>query len=190
MGEDIISVAFLALFAIIISCIMASFLPTVAVMPTMALIAVCLWVAYDYMLRRREEDRKKQKPKKDDLDKKIRDLTDELEIELVEMNGPVPRNEDDNVRDKEPQAKHKNEFDIKLYNDKVDYKSMFAETGCTGDNRMANRMKYMGMQDRVAQNIRSKWNAEKFRPYVEEELRAGESRDWWDSEADYLDALM
>jgi hypothetical protein len=51
-------------------------------------------------------------------------------------------------------------------------------------------MKYMGLQARMSQDIRARWNAEKFRPYFEEELRDNETRDWWDNEVDYLDNFM
>jgi hypothetical protein len=189
MGEDILSVAFLALFAIIVSCVLITMMPTVAVMPTFALIAVCLWVAYDYMTRKRMELEKQteKKPKKkiDDLDEKITHLTSEMEVEMTPIGDATTHDEPN-----EPSAKHKNEYDIALYTDKLDYKQIFKESGCPGDTKIANRMKYMGVQDKLAANIRTKWNVEKFRPYLEEELRAGEARDWWDTEADYLDELM
>ena len=190
MGGDIISVAFLALFAIIVACVMITMLPTVAIMPMFALIAVCLWVAYDYMIRRRSQmesqcEAKTVEPVIDDLDEKISKLTDELETDMSPIGAETT--EDSSIA---PSAKHKNEFDVALYTDKLDYKQLFKESGCSGDTKLANRMKYMGVQDKLAANLRTKWNAEKFRPYVEEELRAGETRDWWDAEADYLDELM
>ena len=192
MGEDIISVAFLALFAIIVSCIMISMVPTVAVMPMFALIAICLWIAYDYMLRQREVIKKecvKKRNKSSDLDEKIKQLTDELETDMADISevdgaGEVGGEVGCNCG---PKCTCRSNTAI---GPDYDYRRIFKETGCSGDNKLANRMKYMGMQDKIAQNARSKWNVEKFRPYVEEELRAGEARDWWDSEADYLDALM
>jgi hypothetical protein len=48
----------------------------------------------------------------------------------------------------------------------------------------------MGLQAKMSQEIRARWNAEKLRPYFEEELDEQENRDWWDTEADYLDVLM
>lgn len=194
MGEDIISVAFLALFAIIIACVLITMAPTVAIMPLFALIAVCLWVAYDYMINQRKEiektckgrgEKKPRRQESDDLDKKIAELANELDTDMSVISEPTSEDHSD-----EPSAKHKNEYDIALYTDKLDYKQLFKESGCSGDTKIANRMKYMGMQDKIAQDTRARWNVEKFRHYVEEELRAGEARDWWDSEADYLDALM
>ena len=190
MGGDIISVAFLALFAIIVACLMITMLQTIAIMPMFALIAVCLWIAYDYMIRKRAQlenqcEGASKLPKNDDLDEKINKLTDELETDIATIG-------DDTTEDNsaEPAAKHKNEYDIALYTDKLDYKQLFNESGCSGDTKLANRMKYMSVQDKLAANLRTKWNVEKLRPYVEEELRAGEARDWWDAEADYLDDLM
>ena len=50
MGEDILSVIFLALICIVIAGIVHRIAPGQMMVPTFALIAVCLWIAYDYML--------------------------------------------------------------------------------------------------------------------------------------------
>jgi hypothetical protein len=81
-------------------------------------------------------------------------------------------------------------FDIDMYDRELSVQELFKDTGCCGDTRMANRMKYMGLQARMSQDIRARWNAEKFRPYFEEELDDNEHRDWWDNEVEHLDKLM
>lgn len=55
----------------------------------------------------------------------------------------------------------------------------------TGDTLLCNRMKYMGSQPQLSQDIRATWNVRKLQPWVEEELREQEDKIWW--EADFLD---
>jgi hypothetical protein len=53
MGEDILSVIFLALICIIIAGIINKLAPSGMMIPTFALVAVCVWIAYDYILLKR-----------------------------------------------------------------------------------------------------------------------------------------
>jgi hypothetical protein len=189
MGEDILSVIFLALICIVISGIAMSMSPPEMMMPTFALVAVCLWIALDYMLIKRHHAKQAcatATKDQEDIEKQIDRLADELENGESEPE-PVEEVEDDANK---PKAKHKNEFDIAMYDKKLSTEQLYKDSGCAGDTSIANRMKYMGLQARMSQDIRAKWNVEKYRQYVEEELRTGEERDWWENEADYLDALM
>ncbi len=193
MGEDILSVIFLALICIVIAGIVHKLAPSQMMVPTFALIAVCLWIALDYMLMKRHNARRacaNQAQEREDIDEKIKQLTTELNS-ADESDSAPPEGEEQNLEASlKPEAKHKNEFDIDLYDRELSTQELFKDSGCAGDTRIANRMKYMGLQARMSQDIRAKWNAEKFRPYFEEELRDNETRDWWDVESDYLELLM
>ena len=193
MGEDILSVIFLALICIVIAGIVHRIAPGEMMMPTFAVMAVCLWIAYDFMLIQRHKAKHACKHVPDDVESKIKDLTKELNAnektdEIESESKDDVKN--DNKDDLKPEQKHENEFDIAMYDKALSVQELYKDTGCAGDTRIANRMKYMGLQAKLSQDIRARWNAEKFRPYFEEELRDGENRDWWDVDADYLDLLM
>lgn len=194
MGEDILSVIFLALICIVISGIIYRIVPNQMMVPSFALIAVCLWIAYDYMLMSRYKAKKACLQQPDDIDEKIKELSAELnsvEGQSEDQNQVSDQsiNQEPNISLK-PEVKHKNEFDIDLYDKELSIQELYKDMGCTGDTRIANRMKYMGLQARMSQDIRARWNAEKFRPYFEEELRDNETRDWWDNDNEHLDNLM
>lgn len=193
MGEDILSVIFLALICIVIAGIIHRIAPGQMMVPTFALIAVCLWIAYDYMLMSRYKAKKaclNQPAELEEIDKKIQDLANELSSSDEEAIYTDDQEDTNAELSLKPEAKHKNEFDIDMYDRELSIQELYKDTGCSGDTRMANRMKYMGLQAKMSQDIRARWNAEKFRPYFEEELRDNETRDWWDNEVEYLDNLM
>ncbi len=200
MGEDILSVIFLALICIVIAGIVHRLVPADMMVPSFALIAVCLWIAYDYILLSRYKAKQaclKQDSDAENIEGKIRQLSEELgendndDHSQAEEPGNTS-NEQGNTDDSPltPKAQHKNEFDIDLFDKEMSIQELYKESGCAGDTRTANRMKYMGLQARMSQDIRARWNTEKFRPYFEEELRDNETRDWWDNEAEHLDELM
>ncbi len=201
MGEDILSVIFLALVCIVIAGIVNKLAPSGMMIPTFALIAVCLWIAYDYILLQRYKAKQScslHKKNKEELekmeeeqegnintgDRDLQDMIDDLENKYSEEKNKDY--EDLNTS----KAKHKGEFDIDLYNKELSVQELHKDMGCSGDNKLANRMKYMGLQARMSQEIRSRLNRYSLQPYWEEELRANENRDWWDAEQDYLDAYM
>lgn len=64
-------------------------------------------------------------------------------------------------------------------------KAAHVDMGCSGDNQICNRMKYMAKQAQESQNIRAKWNARSLQPFVEAELREHANRTWWHQ--DHLD---
>lgn len=88
------------------------------------------------------------------------------------------------------EKKHKNEFDIDMYDKEYSIQELYTDMGCDGDTKLANRSKYSGMQARMSQDIRTRYNSHKFRPYFEEELDDWENSEWWINEANYLDNLM
>ncbi len=66
-GSDIISVLFLVLVSIIISSLVTNISPTTMIIPTYVLIAVCLWIAFDYMLLKRYRNLVKKNTNMDNL---------------------------------------------------------------------------------------------------------------------------
>jgi type III secretory pathway component EscV len=203
MGEDILSVVFLALIAIVISAIVHQMLPGGLNMPVFVLIAVCLWVMYDYMMLSRYNSKKtclvkQNKRKTDNLEQQISDLTKQLnkptEDDLQERELEIQVEQIDQNRQQEikPEAQHLNEYDIHMYagdfSEKI--KDMHTLMGCTADTRLANRMKYAGMQSQIATENRARWNAEKLRPYFEEEFEEFDNSAWWENDAAFLDKFM
>ena len=191
MGEDILSVIFLVLVCIVISSIAYRLAPGQMQMPTFALIAVCLWIALDFILMKRHKAItacSTQHSTDAEIDDKINKLTNELSIvDTSDINdNTAPKTHIPET----PTAQHKNEFDIALFDKELSIQELYKDMGCSGDTKIANRMKYMGLQDRMAHDIRAKWNVEKLRPYFVEELEENENRDWWETDAAYLDNLM
>lgn len=190
MPDDILSVIFLALICIVIAGIVTHIAPSGLQMPCIALVAVCLWIAYDYILVKRNKAKaachvsKEEKNVDEDVDEQIASLTKELNSTVDEQPGAVQ------TVSQKPEQQHKNEFDILMYDPDASIKELYTDMGCAGDTRIANRMKYAAMQSKVATDIRTRMNANKLRPYFEEELAEQEKRDWWDEESDYLDEYM
>jgi hypothetical protein len=272
MGEDIISIIFLAFIAIVISGIVSNVnLPHMGV-PTFILIAVGLWISYDYILLKRYQAKKQCKSSKkenltdlenrvsaginnsfeyqnlsgdsivkeelytmgdgpldikpldsdlenikspksmlDDIDevtkqelkntkydigKKI--LADSPSLADYNNNLYVPLDSDekpDNLYDvtkslEYSEPKHKNEFDINYYKTDITIQDIHKDMGSTLDNKLSNRMKYMGLQNKISKDTRSRFNRYTIQPYFEEELKENENRDWWNVEQDYLDNYM
>jgi hypothetical protein len=75
MGEDILSVIFLALICIVIAGIIYNIAPGQMMVPSFALIAVCMWIAYDYILIQRHKAKKaclETPAELDDIEQKIK----------------------------------------------------------------------------------------------------------------------
>lgn len=269
MGDDIISIIFLAFIAIVVSGIVTNIhLPHMGV-PTFVLIAVCLWISYDYILLKRYQAKEKcNKSKREnytDLESRINDginksfeyrnldninkenlysmgsdlinLQDELNIvdkvkeldkqdkqqadkQLLSENNDMTQLEKkilddypslanhnnlfvpldseekpDNLYDvtkslEYSEPKHKNEFDINYFKTDITIQDIHKDMGSSLDNKLSNRMKYMGLQNKISKDTRSRFNRYTLQPYFEEELRENENRDWWNVEQDYLDDYM
>ena len=79
---------------------------------------------------------------------------------------------------------HDNEFDIDMYGGFADLKKLHSIMGSGADTRMANRMKYLGMQSKLSADIRAAYHKPQMQVYLEEELRdTYENRHWWENDA-------
>ena len=192
-GDDILSVIFLALICIVIAGIVSKITPTGMILPTYALIALCLWIAYDYMLLTRYKAKAAclKRAKENEIDRSLEDLADELNAEPVNKDTSSDASEEGDEQEKKPEQQHTNEFDIGMFNANASgIQELHSYMGSGADTQIANRMKYMGLQAKLSQEIRARHNKYKLLPYFDEELKANENRDWWDAEQDYLDMFM
>jgi hypothetical protein len=175
-GDDILSVIFLAFICIVIAGITWKLAPSQLVVPSFVLISVCLWIAYDYMMLKRYQT----------YDAKLHDDSAIIEQKLADLNFASLTDEepDDSqpgaVLDETITKTQQNQIDIDIHNN-VDLRSIHKEMGCSGDNQMANRMKYMAMQAKASIDSRANWNKYSFQPFIEEELRESEERCWWEN---------
>lgn len=182
-GEDILSVLFLALICIVIAGLVMNLSPKELIIPSFAFIAISLWIAYDYMLLNRYKVKVQQVEKayESDLKKVIDDINND-----TLAGGPIDENNliaEPNKQVAPPEKQSLKEFEIDMYNNAATIQDMYKQMGCTGDNMIANRMKYMALQAQASQVARAGWNARSFQPYVEEELRQASQRDWWENDA-------
>lgn len=211
--NDILLIVFLAFCSIVIAAIISKVTCTDFLIPTFAIAVVCMWIMYDYILLRREKAKEACELNNtlnntNELADQINTLDEPLDIlddeqitlhiaELEKIVGPpksskpasleVDPHENDEAK---PQAKHENEFDIAMLDREIAIAELHKDMGCTGDTRLANRMKYMAAQPRIAKDNMARMNSEKLRPYFNEELDDNEKAEWWNNENDYLDILM
>jgi hypothetical protein len=192
-GDDILSVIFLALICIVISGIVMKTAPKHSnlIIPSFAVIAVGLWIAYDYMLRSRL---KKVEQQMNNVNSKqvINDLVDEINARTALGGAHEPEHNaaPDNGKPKDPDAKEDvddvpepvkqgvYEFDIDMYNGQ-NIQEVFMHMANSGDTQICNRMKYMGMQSKLSEDIRASFNKHSLEPYFVEELRENEALRWW-----------
>lgn len=191
MGDDILSIIFLILICIVITVIAMHVSSASMGVPVFIMISACIWIGYDYIMLKRYKAKEKCAKKKatvettDELDRQISELQDELD-DYIDDNLEVP----EKPKIEPPEKKHKNEFDIDLYDRHLSVQELYKDMGSAGDTRIASRMKYMALQPRMSREIQARMNSEKLRPYFEEEFREQENKDWWDVANDHLDALM
>jgi Ca2+/Na+ antiporter len=96
-----------------------------------------------------------------------------------------------NIADKEQKTRSQSQslstpstdYSTDFWDKKVDLRSIQANMGGSGDNQIFNRMKYLGMQARVASDIRASMNRYSFQPYFDEELNIKENQIWWENDA-------
>lgn len=184
-AENILSVALLALVVVVFAGIVHQLAPrTALIIPVFAVFAVGLWVTYDAILLNRYEAKMRcaevhvGKIESDD----ISDSADSTEISDLantsdQVNAPDPPSSITKQSD--------NEFDIDIYTEARSLEEIHRHMASPGDTRICNRMKYMGMQPQLSQNIRSEWNKYSMQPFLEEELAEHANREWWNS--DYLE---
>ena len=188
-GEDLLSLLFLAFVCIIFIGLIKALLPdhSILLVPSFAVICLGLWLAYDYALASRYK-------------KKVECMENQLAEILNAQQDEVYDQEDDQVYDQEDVEDlsacmdnahvHASSTKLQDYNKKITMKEIHGEMGCSGDTQLYNRMKYTSIQPQLSKDIRASWNARKLQPYLEEELRENENRDWWDREQDKLDLQM
>lgn len=186
-GEDILSVIFLALVAIVIAALVYKLAPgnSKLIVPSFILICVGLWVSYDYILIGRRKAVKKCKRRHR---KKAKKVALEIADEAAEPDNtePPPMNQEENKPEPPVVKKNEKEIDIDMYlhnlNSQYDIQPIHHMMGCATDTQITNRMKYMGLQPQLARDIRTGWNKYSFQPYVEEELRQYADLEWWNSD--------
>jgi hypothetical protein len=196
-GDDILSVVFLAFVCIVIAGVMHQLLPhnSMLIVPTVALISVSLWIAYDYMMLKRHSTQCKKHIMQPSINTtsgiNVNNNADNADNadnakELESASKPNVSIENTYNKLREPQRQSQQDFDIDYYNKNADIRDIHGEMGFTGDTRLCNRMKYMGLQPQLSKNIRASWNARILQPWVEEELREHEERNWLAEEEEKL----
>lgn len=213
-SEDILSVIFLALVAIVIAGIVINITKGNATLmiPSFVLIAVGLWIAYDKMLLDRYKAKvhclkhgtptNKSTIKNDVSDNPISKstITDDVDLEkaivdeIASINNETdidddspPSSEDDESYELLPLQKQNDaEFDIDMYTGDTPLHKLFHNMASSGDTKLANRMKYASMQPQLSKIHRASFNKYSLQPWVEEELQEHAEREWWNS--DHLEA--
>lgn len=185
IGDDILSVLFLAFVCLIVSGLVYKLVPqrSILLVPSFILIAIGLWISYDYILLRRYKA-KEQCNKQKNI-REIHTLVDEINNDAYEGGDLNSQDLQDNQNPKKATPVEKLlecDFDIDVHN-QVDIRDMYHHMGSSGDNQIANRMKYLGMQPQLSKNIRAAHNRYTLQPYFEEELRENEEREWWNNDA-------
>jgi hypothetical protein len=108
-GSDIISVLFLALVCIVIAGCILRIAPKSLIIPSFALISICLWIAYDFMMLKRY----RMKLKKVSLEKEIRDDVIDINAD-TEINADKPPPTKDDVNNDVPADKSEQQYDAEI----------------------------------------------------------------------------
>lgn len=186
-SDDILSVIFLVLVCMVFAGVVYKLLPdnSLLIIPSFGLIAVAMWMAFDYMTRSRYNAKVKCLTAAHDM-KTARLLAAKMDAE-IEKDEPPPEVKVPKPKPTlpPPQKQRDDEYDIDMYNESRTIEEMYRDMACPGDTKMCNRMKYMGMQGQLSKNIRAEWNKYSLQPFLEEELAEHSEREWWNS--DYLD---
>jgi hypothetical protein len=80
-ANDIISIIFLALVCIIISGLVTKISPQILIVPTFALISVCLWIMYDFILLKRYKA--KEKCMRKNIEKEISNRINQIDLDTT-----------------------------------------------------------------------------------------------------------
>ena len=193
-SQDLLSILFMAFIAIIIAAIVFSMAPTRSglMVPTFVLISVCLWIAYDYITRKRARAHRAchaasvkninavENKLPEDVDQLVEEIRNDVDPNKV-VEAPQ------SVVETKPEREHSNEIDIDLYNKDI-LANSYDAVGCTADNELCKRMIYTGKQPQMSQIYRARHNKYTMQPYFEEELREAANRDWWNS--DFLEGAF
>ena len=198
IGEDVLSVCFLAFVCLVFGGLILRLFPDDAhfIIPSFVMICIGLWVSYDYMLNKRYNDidncRKKQEIKllkahnieNPDLDDSPIRQTDNHTNEQTNRQTDRQTNVKPIEQDKKPDKyNNKKEIDIAYVDNGDSIQKVHSYMGTLGDTKLFNRMKYSGLQPQLAKDIRSRYNKYSMVPYFKEELDEQENRVWWENDA-------
>lgn len=189
-SDDILSVIFLALICMVFAGVVYKILPenSLLVIPSFGLIAVAMWMAFDHITRSRYDAKVKCLKAKHDMET-ARMMASKLDYEMDREPPPADIPADETKQTiPAPQKQRDDEYDIDIYNESRSIEEMYRDMACPGDTKMCNRMKYMGMQGQLSQNIRAEWNKYSLHPFLEEELSEHAEREWWNS--DFLEGTF
>jgi hypothetical protein len=194
-GDDILSLVFLVLVCIVISSLVIKLVPNMfgLLVPSISLIFVGLFIAYDYMLKSRQQKREDCMEKTEAMaspeerdDAELNDLLNQINNST--SDAPVGTDTKETIP--EPVKQRDDEFDISIYlNPNDSMKRNFSHYGSDADNMICNRNKYMGVQAQLSKNIRSAFNVNSVKELFEDELEMHSQREWWGN-SDFLDVHM
>lgn len=91
-------------------------------------------------------------------------------------DGTVAQNDFTTVGKQEP------EFDLQLYNGDKSFNELYVNMSYDGDNLIANRALYAGMQPQLSKVIRAGFNKYSMQQFEEPQLRRLAALPWWNSE--------
>ena len=176
-GIDLLSIIFLLFVCIVLAGLLREIVPNqiLAVISSFVIICVLLRVLY-----------------KTDENDELNDKLNDESLNYDEASNDESSNDENSAIDLSEIKPHNPPPTKKLtdYNKKLTIQEIHGEMGCSGDTEIYNRMKYLSLQPQLSKVIRASWNARKLQPYLEEELKENENRDWWDCEQEKLDAIM
>jgi hypothetical protein len=181
IGEDVLSICFLAFVCIIFGSLILKLFPDEKhfIIPSFVMICIGLWISYDYMLMKRYEDI--DDCRKNDQLKLLDKLLDQ-QIHPAYESGEVKQQEIQNEKPiAAPQYNNKKEIELAYVDNGDSIKNIHSYMGTTGDTKLFNRMKYSGLQPQLAKDIRAQYNKYSMLPYFKEELDEQENRIWWEN---------
>jgi hypothetical protein len=80
-------------------------------------------------------------------------------------------------------------YDLQFSKDFSNFKDIYSLTGCNGDTKLANRMKFMSLKDKFAKENRAAFNRTSIQHLFTDELNIEEKRIWWEN-PDIYDSNM
>jgi len=80
-------------------------------------------------------------------------------------------------------------YDLQFNKDFSNFKDIYNLTGCNGDTKLANRMKFMSLKDKFAKENRAAFDRTTIQHLFTDELNIEEKRIWWEN-PDVYDSVM
>jgi ABC-type Zn2+ transport system substrate-binding protein/surface adhesin len=182
------NIIFLAFICIIAGVLMSHVEPS-SLFSMLLVAGVCLWVISDYYKTKKLNMLDDHHADQSEHDQSEHDQSEHDQSEHDQSEHDEHDHHADQLQDLNPHRRPDDKFDIHMYNNHT-IPELHRQMGCSVDNQMANRLRYMQLQPKMSAIARARYNADTARPFFEAELRANETRDWWDNENDYLDEFM